>query len=156
MKRERDMLRRLALVLCLLISWSPAAGARSVTVIANDDGGRIGEYVEKYEALRASGKAVIIDGKCASACTIVLGLLPGDRVCVTPRARLGFHQAWRGQAHYSAATSAAYDDATAYLLGLYPAPVRRWISSKGGLPPPGGELLWLKGESLRRMYRPCS
>ncbi len=151
------MLQRLALALCLLGSFPLAAEARFVTVIAGDDGGRIGDYVEKYEAVRNSGKAVMIDGSCKSACTIVLGIMPQDRICVTPRARLGFHQAWReGRAQYGAAVSVPDAEATAFLLDLYPAPVRRWIYARGGLPPPGGKLLWLKGESLRSMYRPCS
>jgi hypothetical protein len=37
---------------------------------------------------------VIIDGFCASACTIVLGTVPHDKICVTFRAKLGFHAAW--------------------------------------------------------------
>lgn len=150
------MLRRLALVLCLLTSWSPAAVAGFITVITHDDGGFMGDYIGKYRAMRASGETVIIDGKCASACTMVLGILPRDRICVTPRARLGFHQAWKnGRAQGGARAAVGHAGATAYMLSLYHAPVRRWISANGGLPPPDGELLWLQGESLRRMYRPC-
>jgi hypothetical protein len=33
---------------------------------------------------------VIIDGFCASACTIVLGTVPHDRICVTPAPGLDF------------------------------------------------------------------
>ena len=150
------MLRRLALVLCLLISWSPAAVAGFITVITHDDGGFMGDYIRKYRTMRDSGETVIIDGKCASACTMVLGILPRNRICVTPRARLGFHQAWKkGRAQDGAGAAVGHAGATAYLFSLYPAPVRRWISANGGLPPPGGEPLWLEGESLMRMYRPC-
>ncbi len=35
---------------------------------------------------------VIIDGICNSACTLVLGIVPLNRICVTPRASLGFHR----------------------------------------------------------------
>ena len=62
--------------------------------IVEDPGGRIGAYVDRYEGVRNSGEMVIIDGYCASACTIVLGTVPHDRICVTARARLGFHAAW--------------------------------------------------------------
>jgi hypothetical protein len=62
--------------------------------IADDRGGRIGTYVDKYEDLRTSGDTVIIDGLCLSACTMVLGAVPHDRICVTSRAILGFHAAW--------------------------------------------------------------
>ena len=46
--------------------------------IANDRGGQIGRYVERYEQLRASGQTIIIDGHCASSCTIVLGAIPRE------------------------------------------------------------------------------
>ena len=54
---------------------------------------------------RSLREAVIIDGLCASACTIVLGAIPHDKICVTSHATLGFHAAWdfgangRGFAH---------------------------------------------------------
>lgn len=44
--------------------------------IAEDHGGRIGNYVTKFQRLRSSGKSVIIDGLCASACTLVLSTIP--------------------------------------------------------------------------------
>src|SRR5258708_14083742 len=62
--------------------------------IAQDPGGRIETYVGKYQGVRSSGERLIIDGSCVSACTIVLGTVPHDRICVTSRARLGFHAAW--------------------------------------------------------------
>ena len=71
------------------------AGACNATVrIVNDRGGQIGTYIDRYEHLRHSGQTVIIDGLCASACTIVLGAIPHDKICVTTNATLGFHAAW--------------------------------------------------------------
>ena len=65
------------------------------TVRVNDDrGGQIGEYLAKYQALRVSGEQVVIDGICASACTMLLGAIRRNRMCVTPRAVLEFHAAW--------------------------------------------------------------
>jgi hypothetical protein len=64
-----------------------AAGAMK---IGDDGGGQIGAYLAKHRALRASGERVEIDGTCASACTMLLGLIPRDRICVTPRAKLVF------------------------------------------------------------------
>src|SRR5690349_13812122 len=72
----------------------------SATVrIASDPGGQIGPYLDKLETLRNSGQNVIIDGRCLSACTMVLGVIPRDHLCVTQRARLGFHAAWKPDAH---------------------------------------------------------
>ena len=53
--------------------------------IVEDVGGRIGTYVDKYHGVRSSGEMVIIDGYCASACTIVLGTVPHERICDLPR-----------------------------------------------------------------------
>ena len=62
--------------------------------IADDRGGRIGTYITKFQRLRSSGQSVIIDGLCASACTMILAALPRDKICVTPQATLGFHAAY--------------------------------------------------------------
>jgi hypothetical protein len=71
------------------------AGASYAEVrIAGDQGGQIGRYVDRYEQLRASGQTIIIDGLCASACTIILATIPHDKICVTPNANLAFHAAW--------------------------------------------------------------
>ena len=67
-----------------------AGESHAVVRIANDRGGQIGRYVDRFEKLRASGQTIIIDGLCASACTIVLGTIPYDRICVTPNANLAF------------------------------------------------------------------
>jgi ClpP class serine protease len=88
------------LVAVVLILASARASDAAVR-IADDPGGRIGKYVEMYERLRASRQTVIIDGLCASACTIVLSEIPANRICVTSQAKLAFHAAWdfgrRGQ-----------------------------------------------------------
>ena len=70
------------------------AASHAVVRIGEDRGGRIGTYVDKYQSLRDTGQSVIIDGLCASACTIVLGAVPHDKICVTSHAALGFHAAW--------------------------------------------------------------
>jgi hypothetical protein len=117
--------------------------------IADDRGGRIGAYLDKYQGLRTSGETVIIDGLCASACTIVLGAVPHDRICVTSHANLGFHAAWDFGAHGRAVTN---HDATQMLYSLYPSPVRRWIAARGGLK---SQMIFLRGKELTSMYRPC-
>jgi hypothetical protein len=117
--------------------------------IADDHGGLIGTYVDKYQGLRNSGATVIIDGLCASACTIVLGAVPHDRICVTSHANLGFHAAWDFGANGREVTN---PDATQTLYSMYPSPVRRWIAARGGLKP---QMIFLRGKQLMSMYRPC-
>ena len=121
----------------------------AVVRIADDRGGRIGTYVDKYQGLRNSGEAVIIDGLCASACTIVLGAIPRDRICVTSHANLGFHAAWDFGANGRTITN---PEATQMLYSMYPSAIRRWIASRGGLTP---HMIFLRGRELQRMYRPC-
>jgi len=117
--------------------------------IADDRGGRIGTYVDKYQDLRTSGETVIIDGLCASACTMVLGTVPHDRICVTSRAILGFHAAWDAGANGRQVTNR---DATQVLYSMYPPRVRRWIAARGGLK---SQMIYLSGKQLMSMYRPC-
>src|SRR5713101_2715019 len=125
-------------------------GASNAAIrIAQDAGGRIETYVSKYQGLRSSGERVIIDGFCVSACTIVLGTVPHDRICVTPRARLGFHAAWDPDSRGRKITNS---QATQTLYLMYPFEVRRWIDQRGGLTP---RMIFLSGRELTSMYRPC-
>jgi hypothetical protein len=135
----------LAAVLLLAAVGTSHAAVR----IADDRGGMIGTYVDKYQSLRTSGETVIIDGLCASACTIVLGAVPHNRICVTSRANLGFHAAWDFGAHGREVTN---PDGTQILYSMYPSPVRRWIAARGGLRP---QMIFLRGKQLMSMYRPC-
>lgn len=126
-------------------SWPATATVR----LSDDDGGKIGAYWTRYMALRASGEQVIIDGKCASACTMVLGIVPHDRICVTANARLGFHAAYRpGFLGFEMIN----DPATRTLWNLYPIPVQQWITRNGGL---GLQMIYLSGPELFAMYRQC-
>src|SRR5215213_9395717 len=79
-----------AVGITLLLGNSADASMR----ITDDFGGQIGRYLDRFKAVRDSGERVIIDGSCLSACTLVLGVVPRDRICVTRRAMLGFHAAW--------------------------------------------------------------
>jgi hypothetical protein len=117
--------------------------------IEDDHGGQIGTYITKFERLRSSGQSVIIDGLCASACTLVLSAVSPDRICVTSRARLGFHAAYD---FGSNGRITANPEATMMLYSMYPTPVRRWISARGGLTP---QMIFLRGKQLQAMYQPC-
>src|SRR5215472_14994929 len=77
------------------LSAALATSIASATVrIAGDTGGQIGAYLNRFDAIRQSGDRVVIDGPCLSACTMVLGAVPRNRICVTARAKLGFHAAY--------------------------------------------------------------
>lgn len=142
----------LAASLTLLVIWFVAGGiepARATVRIVHDGGGRIGTYMDRYRRLRDSGERVIIDGDCISACTLVIRYVPRERVCVTAKARLGFHRAWKptlfGFHTYNAV-------GTAILFTSYPAAVQNWIAQKGGLT---DDTLYLSGPELLILYNKC-
>jgi hypothetical protein len=123
--------------------------AQSAVRIKADPGGQIGPYLENLAALRNSGERVIIDGPCLSACTMVLGVIPYEKLCVTPRARLGFHAAWHPGENGNKVMSRA---ATQLLMEIYPERVRSWIKERGGLSP---RMMYLSGRELAAMYQTC-
>ena len=139
-------------VTCLLAAVLLLAGvgaSHAAVLIADDRGGQIGSYITKFQRLRSSGQSVVIDGLCASACTIVLGTIPRDKICVTPRATLGFHAAYDFGMDGRTFTNR---DATMMLYSMYPTPVQRWIAARGGLTP---QMIFLRGKQLQAMYQPC-
>ena len=127
-------------------SPQPAGSARpKPIVIADDNGGRLRDYIERYRTQVAAGATFRIDGWCVSACNLVLAW--ADRVCVTERAALVFHQV-------SDKSGQGVQSASDLLMLLYPPPVQEYISAHGGLPPPGGMML-VRGPALRGLVKPC-
>ena len=143
------VMKSLTALLAMITLLAEITASHAAVRIVDDPGGRIGTYVERYEGMRISGERVIIDGYCASACTIVLGTIPHDRICVTSRARLGFHAAWDPGSNGRKMTN---PEATHSLYSMYPLEVRHWIDQRGGLTP---RMLYLTGRELAAMYRPC-
>src|SRR5437667_1381845 len=135
----------LAAMLCGLVL--PPAQAE-VRILASA-GGQVGPFLDLFEEVRQSGERVVIDGPCLSACTLVLSMVPSERICVTRRAVLGFHAARsidrRGKMY-------AEPEASQLVLEAYPTPVRTWIEHRGGLT---SRLLLLRGRDLATMYRSC-
>jgi hypothetical protein len=139
----------LAVLFAAAIMLVGVRASNAAVRIGQDRGGRIGTYVDKYQGLRSSGEMVMIDGVCLSACTIVLGSVPHDKICVTSRAKLGFHAAWNPAANGRKITD---PNATHTLYSMYPFEVRHWIDQRGGLSP---RMIFLSGRDLTAMYRPC-
>jgi hypothetical protein len=142
---------RTAFVKAVLIAGAlvAVAPAQAEVRILASPGGEVGPFLDLFEQVRNSGERVVIDGPCLSACTLVLSLVPNNRICVTRRAILGFHAARsidrRGRLY-------AEPEASQVVLEAYPAPVRSWIVSHGGL---SSRLLLLRGRELRAIYSSC-
>jgi hypothetical protein len=135
----------LVIMCCALL----ASRAHAEIRILASPGGQVGPFLDLFERVRASGEQVIIDGPCLSACTLVLSLVPNDRICVTSRAVLGFHGARsvdpRGRLY-------AEPEASKLVLQTYPAGVRDWIRRRGGLT---SRVLLLRGRELAALYPTC-
>ena len=140
---------RLRILVCALLLVSVIPASAEVR-IRSSSGGEVGSYVTLFELVRKSGERVVIDGPCLSACTLVLSLVPHDRICVTRRAVLGFHSA---RAVDRQGRQFAAPRETRIIASTYPASVRRWIASRGGL---SNRLILLRGRELTAMYRPCA
>jgi len=136
-------------VFSLFLLAASVAAASATTRIADDEGGQIGQYLAKYRALRQSGDNVVVDGVCASACTMVLGAVPRRRLCVTPRAVFEFHSAWDPA---SAGAPVISNAGNRLLWSSYPRDIRQWILRHGGL---GLRVIALRGRDLLKMYRAC-
>lgn len=126
------------------------SSASATMLIAEDRGGQIGHYMQAFATLRSSGENVVIDGSCLSACTLILGLIPRDRICATHRARFGFHAAWMPDDNGRPVTSPM---GTQALWNVYPDQVRRWINRHGGL---SRRMIFMQGHDLAGIVQPCS
>jgi hypothetical protein len=148
-----DRSMRITTLLPLLsLSLLAITPARADLHITRDHGGYVTEYKEKYQRIRDRHERVIIDGICNSACTLVFGIVPLNKVCVTPRASLGFHQAYYDKA-FTFGLKITSAGGTSDLMSYYPDTVKDWIRRNGGLTT---EMKKIKnGEDLWKIVDPC-
>jgi hypothetical protein len=110
-------------------------------VITEDEGGFVQQYAARVLANR--NRRVVIDGNCASACTL---WLMASRVCVTPRARMLFHAA------FYAENGQRNTFATDWMYARYPSGVQRLIDRRGGIY--SGEVV-ISYSELRQVLPAC-
>jgi hypothetical protein len=136
-------------ILAIILVLSPASAFADVRILGSP-GGEVGKYLRLFAVVRESGHRVIIDGPCYSACTLVLSTVPHNRICVTPRAVLGFHAPrWIDQHGRKYPATAE----TRVVAASYPPGVRAWIKRKGGLTE---RPIFLRGRELSALYARCS
>src|SRR5260370_20504509 len=120
-------------LIAAVVSMAITVTSASAAVIISDDvGGKMRDYTTHFQQVRDSGEPVVIAGTCVSACTMVLGFVPRDRICATHNAVLGFHAAWMFDDSGKRVVSVS---GTQDLMKTYPAPVRAWIARHRGLTP---------------------
>jgi hypothetical protein len=126
------------LIGALLLLLARPVSAETIEV-SDNHGGSVAEYDSRWAGYAARGVDVKIVGPCQSACTVLLGHIPRDKICVTPDASFGFHLA-----HLASAT--------ATLRSAYQADVRAWIEAHGGL---NKDFIWLRAPEIFRFFKKC-
>jgi hypothetical protein len=127
-----------AIVAAILMAGATIARTETIQV-ADDHGGFVYLYQQKWEKLAAQKANIRIVGICASACTLLTGYFPRNDICVTPDAALGFH-------------AGTFPFVTDTLMQIYPEDIRKWIDAHGGLT---FQLIWLQRPEIYKYFRKC-
>lgn len=131
---------RLRAIVLMLSASAPLQFARAETVdVFDNHGGSVAEYDSRWADIAARGANVRITGPCQSACTVLLGHIPRNKICVTPDASFGFHLA-----HLASAT--------ATLWNAYQPDIREWINQHGGLTE---QFIWMRAPDIFRYFKKC-
>ena len=115
-------------------------------VITNDRGGTVTTYAYWFRGIAARRDRVVIDGYCASSCTLALAI---PTTCATPRSVFGFHAAYDSFFGVNIGIDA---ELTRYFMSQYPKRIRDWLNARGGLTP---GLKYLKGAELAALVKRC-
>jgi len=128
-------------IVAIIATLSFAASmARAETIdVFDNHGGRVAEYNARWAGLAARGVSVRIVGPCQSACTVLLGHIPRNKICVTPAASFGFHLA-------------KLPAATATLRAAYQGDIMGWINQHGGLT---DQFIWMRAPDTYRYFKKC-
>jgi hypothetical protein len=132
----KNAIQVFALAIALIMPIS--ASAETITV-SDNHGGSVVAYSARWEEYARRGVSVRIVGPCQSACTVLLGHIPRNRICVTPNASFGFHLAHR-------------PDMTAILRAAYAPDITAWINAHGGLKP---DFMWMRAPDTYRYFKRC-
>jgi hypothetical protein len=138
-------MRILASLLLAIALSAPVQAAQRITF---DPGGVIFAFIQRFTQWRIDRELVVIDGMCISACTLSIGIIPPDRLCVTPYARMAFHSATGGGVHSR--------EGSRLVWMIYPQNVRELLLRRGwqkGME--HQELIYVEGEELHTIVRPC-
>lgn len=138
-------------------SWADSRAFRAAfgscgdpCVVRYNAGGEVGIYEDAARAVRAGVKRlVVIDGPCISACAIFADKARAH-VCITPRARFGFHKA--------TVVATLPGTGRARHVGHEDPPhsrdIRNWVMRNGGFPTRG--LRHMNARQAAAFWRRCS
>lgn len=127
-------------LLALILTFIPTLASAETVEVSDDLGGFVFLYQARWEKLAAKNVNVRVSGRCTSACTVLVGYIPRQNICVTPTGSFGFH-------------SATMQFATDALWKIYPEDIRNWITQHGGLT--FLHIMWLQAPETYRFFRKC-
>ena len=130
---------RNGIVAAALVALSASPSLAETIDIIDDHGGSSTSYAARWAQYRRDGVHVRIAGPCESECTMVIGHLNREHICVTPEGRFGFRLA-------------DLPRATATLWRSYPTDIKVWLSRNGGLT---RQLIWMRAPEVYRFFRQC-
>ena len=133
------------------VDYKPWNGVWPSTIVLQyEPGGIIGEHMKRWRELAQSGDDVEIRGPCFSACTLIVGYVPKERLCFGDYASLQFHAAREADGKMS-------EWATWSMFSNYPNDIRNWLKARGGVPKMTVANFWeLRAEELWNMgYHKC-
>lgn len=129
----------------------PLTGPKTVTRLYYEPGGEVVEHWRRWSALAASGDNVEIRGSCMSACTLIMALIPRDRLCFGTHSSLQFHITRDPK------SGKTTPNTSQWMLEQYPEDIRKWLIARGGVDKMTVMDMWvLKDWQLWSMgYRKC-
>lgn len=140
----------------VVLPTTPAFGAlfKKPTRISMDLGGSLLQYITDYSAARQERTRYVIDGLCVSACTLITGEIPTERICVTPFAKLAFHAAFMSNSIEGRVFS---PEGTELLWRIYPKWVQQFLRGHGWADPTQDQptLIWMEAKDLQAVYKAC-
>lgn len=114
-------------------------------VIEYSPGGSVYAFINKGLHLLFERTPIIVDGPCASACTLLVDVARDD-VCLTTNAILMYHKmSWTDDKGVKHSAELNYETP-----GL-----NEYILSRGGLPEPDANLMEVPFEQAKQFYKPC-
>jgi hypothetical protein len=117
-------------------------------VVSFNAGGEVGSFRAAAREIVRSGRRVVINGPCLSACAILADVARG-RVCVTTKARFGFHKG------YVLAQPEA-GGPPRFVKRFTPShsgDIARWVKRHGGYPSRGYKVM--DGRAARKIWNSC-
>lgn len=107
-------------IIVVVLAMASAAYAEKVFYL-HDPGGNVAAHIYSYRQVNAEYDRVVIDGRCKSACTTVLGTVPLAKICIAPGGYFMFHAAHYRDRRFH------YGD-TQLMMQSYAPEVRDWVT----------------------------